>query len=302
MNLPRGYAHPAYAEVYRGFGIPHRLEASGGTVLLRNIAGTDLRDAMGCYPIFCCHEWQGLATDLEVLARNTVSLVLVADPFHGPHLAALHKLFDHVVPFKTHYIADTDRPIEAFVPKSRLRAARRALRKLTVEIAEDPPSLVDDWLRLQVEACTKRRPTGMNVLPREAVERLFAVVGLVVLRAVHEGNTVGMHVVFHQDDVVFGHFGAYSAVGYRLGASTALHVCGIEYFSGKARWIDWGGVPGGADADTGLSHFKQDFSSTRRTVFLCGRVFDRATYERLTARLTPNPHPYFPAYRQGELI
>ena len=49
-----------------------------------------------------------------------------------------------------------------------------------------------------------------------------------------------MHLMVVSGDVVYGHLGAYSEIGYRVDASYALHAWEIEYFRGKAEWIDWG--------------------------------------------------------------
>lgn len=141
---------------------------------------------------------------------------------------------------------------------------------------------------------------GINSLSREEINRLLQVPGMVALRATHQGKTVGMHLEFHQGDIVFGHFASYAPDAYGLNVSTLLHVCEIEYFSDKARWIDWGGVPGLADEKNGLSQFKMSFSNTTRIAFLCGSVMNRPVYEHLSASCTDANTSYFPAYRAGE--
>jgi hypothetical protein len=302
-NAMTGYAHPAFAEVYREFGTARALKNCGGFVLERAIGDTGLHDAMGCYPLFCCRDWSGLRQDTEVLSTDLVSLVLIADPFHAPVQRELGELFDHVVPFKTHYVADLHRPIQQYVSKSRLRGARKALRKITIDIPLNPEALANDWHKLHSEMASRRRLTGITALSTSALERLFRVPGLIVLRATHNGETVGMHVVFLNRDTVYCHFAAYSALGYTLGASTALYVCDIEHFSGKARWIDWGGVPGGGEQPSGsLTYYKQAFASDQRTVYLCGKIFDKIAYHGLLRPLHQTTVPYFPAYRSGEFI
>jgi hypothetical protein len=47
-----GYAHPSYAKSFSEFATPVELPHCGGWALERTIAGSGLRDAMGCYPIF----------------------------------------------------------------------------------------------------------------------------------------------------------------------------------------------------------------------------------------------------------
>src|SRR5438094_531863 len=112
-----GYAHPAFAAVYRDLGTVRLLPHCGGFVLERTVGHTGLRDAMCCYPLFCCQDWGGLQKDLESMNGDLVSLVLVADPFGAPAEAGLTSLFDLVVPFKTHYIADLSRPVSEYVSK-----------------------------------------------------------------------------------------------------------------------------------------------------------------------------------------
>src|SRR3954454_7355488 len=76
-----GYLHPNYAHSLAEFGQPVALPASGGCVLERNIPDSDLRDAMGCYPLFCCLDWTGLKDDFAMLAGRLVSVAAVIDPF-----------------------------------------------------------------------------------------------------------------------------------------------------------------------------------------------------------------------------
>ena len=96
----------------RSDGRPIRwLPASGGWLLERPIAGSDYRDAMGCYPLFVCRDWGGLAADLEPLRHELVSLALVTDPFGQYDEALLHGCFDVVMPFKPHFVADLSQPI-----------------------------------------------------------------------------------------------------------------------------------------------------------------------------------------------
>lgn len=99
----RGYLHPAYAAALSEFGSPRLLPRSGGWVLDRTIPSTPFRDAMGCYPLFCCDDWAALPGDLSTNEDEMVSLSLVADPCgqHSPE--GLRQPFRDVVrPFKEH--------------------------------------------------------------------------------------------------------------------------------------------------------------------------------------------------------
>jgi hypothetical protein len=55
-----------------------------------------------------------------------------------------------------------------------------------------------------------------------------------------------------------------------------------------------------ADAAGGLTAFKRGWATGTRQAFFCGRVFDRTTYDALTAALPRSTSGYFPAYRCGE--
>lgn len=300
MTAWTGYANPDYAGIYSALGAPVALPISGGTLLRRKIPGTDMHDLMGCYPVFCCADWSALRGDIAALGQGDVSVVLVADPFLDGGKDRLSQIFDIVRPFKTHYIADLSQPLDHFVPAKRLREAHRALRKLEVEVAPTPSALVDDWMDLQARSRHAAHASGVNRLSRDEAARLFDLPEIVILRALDRGRTVGMHVEIQQGDVVFGHFATYDPDAYRLGVSPALHLCELEHFTGRARWYDHGGVPGTEDANNGLSRFKQDFSNTTRTAFLCGSVLDRDAYDRLSAQGITAKDFYFPAYRAAE--
>lgn len=297
MSPATGYAHPDFAKVYAHIGEPVSLVASGGTLLRREIAGTSLTDLTGCYPFFCCADWSALGDDLAAIGKDDVSVVLVTDPFIDDRAEQLEQDFGFARPFKTHYVADLSKPLASFIPPERMREARSAARRLDVEVAPSPAAWVGDWLALWDRSRHAPDPSGENRLPREAVVRLFEVPGVVVIRATDRGRTVGMHVEFHQGDIVHGHFAAYDPDYYRLGVSTLLNVFELEHFASRARFYNHGGVPGVQDGQNGLSRFKRDFSNTTRTAFLCGSVFDSAAYDRLAGHKAGSQPPFFPAYR-----
>lgn len=297
MSPVMGFAHPDFAQVYADLGQPVSLAGSGGTLLRRRIAGTDQTDLTGCYPFFCCADWSALDDDLALLRQDDVSLVLVADPFCEAPVERLARLFDFARPFKTHYVADLSKPLASFVSPDRIRQARKAARELEVEVAPSPPAMVDDWLSLWERSRHADHASGETRLSREAAERLFRVPGIVVIRALHRGRTVGMHVEVQQGDVIHGHFATYDPECYRLGVSALLNLYELEYFAARARFYNHGGVPGREDRQNGLSRFKQDFSNTTRTAFLCGSVLDPAAYARLTTRKIDPGSAFFPAYR-----
>jgi len=297
MPPAAGYAHPDFGRVYANLGEPVALAHCGGTLLRRPIPATRQHDLVGCYPFFCCANWEALGDDLAGLAQDDVSLVMVADPFvEGPE-ERLEPLFDFARPYKTHYIADLSKPLASFVPSSRLREARNAARTLEVEVAPPGPTTVDEWLGLWRRSRHASQPSGQNDLSREAVERLFGVPGVTIVRALDGERTVGMHVEVQQGDIVHGHFATYDPEHYGSGVSTLLNVRELEHFATRARFYNHGGVPGSDDRRTGLSRFKQAFSNTTRTAFLCGSILDASAYARLTADGPAREPAFFPAYR-----
>ncbi|HAM51938.1 MAG TPA: hypothetical protein DCP92_15090 [Nitrospiraceae bacterium] len=75
----------------------------------------------------------------------------------------------------------------------------------------------------------------------------------------------------------------------------------IEYFSAKVRWLDLGGGAGlKNNAKDGLSEFKRGWSTGTRTVYFCGRIFDRKKYAEIENARGITETDYFPSYREGE--
>jgi hypothetical protein len=145
VPLPElGYAHARYAESLAEFGRPRRLDRSGAWILERSIPGSAFKDAMGCYPIFCCRDWSALRRDTEQLS-DLVSLTHVTDPFGEYDLSLLRECFpDLATPFKHHYVTDLTRKPETFVSEHR-RLQRTALesasRQFQIDTTQKQPQL-----------------------------------------------------------------------------------------------------------------------------------------------------------------
>ena len=77
----------------------------------RNIPNSDLIDAMGLYPMFFCRNWDGLGQDLKEQESNWIKIVLVTEPFAPLEIQQLNSLFDHAIPFKTHYLANFEKDL-----------------------------------------------------------------------------------------------------------------------------------------------------------------------------------------------
>ena len=298
----QGYGHPAYAASLSDFGTPRLLSRSGGWILERPIDGFSYRDAMGCYPLFVCEDWSQLEADLDQV-EGLVCLSLVTDPFGEYDRESLQRCFpDLLTLFKEHFIIDLSRAPETFVNSHHRRNARKAFSRLAVENCTNPPDALGDWIDLYRTLIERHHVTGIAAFSRESFASQLAVPGIVAFRAVSEDTTLGMLLWYEQGNRAYYHLGAYSASGYELGASFALFDYSIKYFAQRGfEWLSLGSGAGlGSSEESGLSRFKQGWSTGVRTAYLCGRIFEYERYEEiLTTRRMPRAK-YFPAYRAGE--
>jgi hypothetical protein len=299
LREQHAYAHPAYAQALFEFGKPVLLEQCGGWLLERPIPGSDARDAMGCYPLFSCRDWSGLAADLAGLAGALVTASLVADPFGPCDTRELSQVFDVVRPMKEHYIVDLSRPIEAIASKHHRYSVRRAFASVSVSLSHDPSAQLDDWLRLYGTLSRRKGLRGIRAFSPESFRRQHGVPGTTLFTAVVHAKTVGAHWFYVDGGVAYSHLAAFDEEGYRVGASYALQWAAIEHLSGVAAWLDLGGAPGTSDsAEHGLASFKRGWSTHRARAHLCGRILDPDRYASLSKDCERDD--YFPSYRRGE--
>jgi len=239
---------------------------------------------------------------LEDLGDELVSLALVTDPFGKYDPAYLRRCFkDVVIPFKEHFIVDLRRPMNEFVSKSRRKHAHRALRKVQVEVSQKPTQFVEEWVALYNTLIERHNVRGIRAFSRKAFAKQLSIPGMVMLRAVYQGITVGATLWFVQGEVSYSHLAAFSKVGYELRASYALNWFAIEYFSDKVRWLDLGGGAGiTKDGTDGLSLYKRGWSTDTRTVYFCGRIFNHERYAEIVKAKGISATDYFPVYRKGE--
>ena len=145
----------------------------------------------------------------------------------------------------------------------------------------------------------RRRIQGVAAFSRTSHIGQLSVPGAVVLCATVGGETVGMTLWYVQGSVVYYHLGAVTDEGYRRGAFFAMFADALERFADG--WLEWLDLGAGAglqhDPDDGLLRFKQGWATGSRVAYLCGRVFDPAAYEKLSAG---HGGHYFPAYRSEE--
>jgi hypothetical protein len=297
-----GYMHPGYAESLVEFGTPRELHRCGGWILERQIPGFPYRDAMGCYPLFCCQDWSQLYADLEDLGDELVSLALVPGPFGEYDEACLHRCFkDVVIPFKDHFIVDLRRPMNDVVSTHHRYYARKALKSLHIEECQEPTQFIDEWVALYANLIDRHNLKGIKAFSKRAFAKQLSIPGTVMLRAMHQDVVAGAQIWFVQGEVGYSHLTALNEAGYELRASYALYWSAIECFSDKVRWLDLGAGAGAkSDGTDGLSQFKRGWSTGTRTAYFCGRIFDPERYAEIVKAKGIAATDYFPAYRKGE--
>lgn len=299
-----GYRHPDYALSLADQGTLRRLEHSKGWIIERvTPCGSQFLDAMGLYPLCSCQDWQSLPSDIEHLrGSNLVSLILMSDPLLNERERKVFSLFDEVRPFKTHYLAELDRAPEQAASRHHAYYARKAAREIDVEVVEHPIHFLDEWQTLYAQLVAKHTITDMRAFSRESFTRLLGMPGVVLFRALRDGQLVGAQIFLLQDDVAFAHLAAFTDEGYEHGASYILDWHALEHFRGLAKYLNWGGGSGPVDAkEDGLARYKRGWSTEKRISWLLGIVFDQAAYTHLCKEAgRDRTVPYFPAYRYGE--
>lgn len=297
-----GYRHRRYAEAVAESNRVLTLRRSQGYILQRPVPGFAAFDGAGCYPLFACSDWSGLPADLEELSGSLISVTVVTDPFGHYDVDGLKQCFPHLLrPFKRHYIVDLGKRPDTFVCAHHRRNVRKALRQVEVEVCQNPGDHVEDWAHLYDCLVQRHRIEGRASFSRQSLAGQISTPGLFMLRAIVNGETVGMVQWFLQDEVAYYHLGAYSEAGYQVGASYALFWTSIEQLSSRAAHLDLGGNAGDADSsENGLARFKRGWATGFRTNYLCGRIFDESLYTRICRELHAPATSYFPAYRYRE--
>jgi hypothetical protein len=296
-----GYMHPGYAASLAEFGSPLELQRCEGWLLERDITGTGSKDAMGCYPLFACRDWSQLERDLVDLEGKLVCVTIVADPFGNHDRQLLERCFDTVSVIKEHYAADLTAPADAIVSKHNRSYALKALNHVKVQVCQKPIELLDEWVLLYHSLIERHAIRGIRAFSRKSFEKQLAVPGLVALRAERERVAVGIDLYYIQGDTAYAHLLACSPQGYRLRASYALKWYAILHFTGRVRWIDWGGGAGitARDAD-GLVAFKRGWATCTRPAYFCTKILDNLKYREIVRARGLGHSGYFPTYREGE--
>ena len=296
-----GYLHRLYVESLAEFGVPSELTSAGGWILERQTPVLGFRDAMGCYPLFCCRNWQRLGDDLNQLRDTLVSVSLVADPFGNYTPDLLKSYFDVVLPYKQHFVADLSLPLEQFTSARHRKYGRRALQNISIEVCSNPAARLDEWVRLYDHLIERHHIAGMKRFSRECFASQLSVPGLVMFRATEDDEPLSLDLWYVQGEVAQGHLVGTSPRGYELGVAYGLKLFILQYFTGKVRWVNLGSVPGvNADIVNGLGSFKRGWSSETRTAFFCGKVLNPRVYLELVRATRSESTDFFPAYRRGE--
>ena len=294
-----GYRHPLYAASLAEFGRPLELLSSGGWLLERPVPDFPDRDAMGCYPIFATKDWSSLGKDLADIGPRLVSVALVADPFGEFLVHELSSWFDRVVAFKEHYIVDFSKGL--LISKHHKYYSRRAAADVTVDVGPPNHEFAAQWSKLYESLVQRHQLKGIKAFSRASFEIQLKVPGMIVFRAMKNGELLGAHLWYQQQNVVYSHLAAATERGYESNCSYAIHSAVIEYFRSKVQWIDLGAGAGTSAHSDGLSRFKAGWSNSTRPAYFCGRILNPERYDALTQALCPRNTDYFPAYRSGEL-
>ncbi|HET6892479.1 MAG TPA: GNAT family N-acetyltransferase, partial [Pyrinomonadaceae bacterium] len=279
-----GYLHAQYSQSLSQFGTPRYLPESGSWIIERQIPDSQYFDASGCYPLFLCRDWSKLHVDLANVGNGLVCLSVVTDPFGEYDPAYLQECFpDVTMPFKEHFVIDLSRSPDTFVQSHHRRNTRKALQDIRVEKCENPIAYLDDWTTLYASLIERHAIKGIAAFSRKAFASQLRVPGIVVFRAEHHEATVGMLLWYGQGNRAYYHLGAYNSRGYELGASFALFDYSIRYFSEHGfAWLNLGSGAGiGDKSESGLSRFKQGWSTDIRTVYFCGRILDPDKYREI---------------------
>ena len=166
-----------------------------------------------------------------------------------------------------------------------------------------PATVFDEWVTLYDHLIQRHQITGMTAFSRASFAAQWQVPGLTVLRAIAQGETVGMTLWYQDEERVYYHLAAYSPRGYELKASYALFHAAMEHFAhAGARWLALGAGAGtDNDGSDGLTRFKRGWATETRPVYLGGRIFDQQAYARLVGPNAAAVSSYFPAYRHPSL-
>ena len=298
MSDVAGYASRAYAESLTEFGDVIDLPNCGGWLLGQTIAGAPECDAVGPYPLFSCRRWNELSGDLEALADRFVCAYGVIDPFAQTSADELARAFPNLCyAYKQHFAADLNRPLDSFVDSHHRRNIRKGLKNVEVRrLLSDAESLAA-WQLLYDCLIQRHDIRGIARFSAASFAKQFSVPGFNCFAAVDAEGICGMTLWYVDRGVAYYHLGAYNERGYAKSAAFAIFSTALQQFAAEGiQWAALGAGAGTMAADSGLTRFKQGWSTETRPAYLCGRILQPAAYERL-ATAAPTGTKFFPAYR-----
>gem|GEM_PF-121253 len=299
-GAPAGYLSRPYVDSLDVLGTPRRLPASGGWLLVRDVPGRGVRDAVAPYPLLLCQDWSRLGDDLGDAAADLVTVAGVTDPLAPVPGAALADAFpDLLRVHKQHFLADLADDPARRLPRHHRRRLRAAAGAVSV-VEVDPPAALETWCELYGVLRERHGITGVPAFSRRAFRRQLATPGVRVFAARAGTTDVAMLLWYRVRRIAYYHLGASSSAGYALGASYAAMHASLETLAadGCEVAVLGGGLRSDDPDRDGLARFKAGWSARTAPAFLVGRVTDHRLYARLCGR-PPRPPAlhYFPAYR-----
>jgi hypothetical protein len=170
-----------------------------------------------------------------------------------------------------------------------------------VEVCADPTAHAADWVTLYGHLIGRHGIRGIPAFSPRALTEQLRVPGLVMLRAVHHDDTVGITLWYRQGNAAYYHLGACTDLGYRLRASFSLHAFALTYFAPRLAWLSLGaGAGASGTGSSGLTRFKSGWATSLRIAYFCGRILNPARYAELSRARSTSSSRYFPSYRDGE--
>ena len=124
-----GYGASDYAQALSEFGTPRELRSRSWTCSNAPCRLHPCVDAMGCYPVFACHDWSRLSEDLEAFSARGQALVdrRLRKLDRADVAPDLRPRRDAV---QGAHIYDLTLPPNGTLARSHRRRARRALRRV----------------------------------------------------------------------------------------------------------------------------------------------------------------------------
>ena len=298
MSGPAGYASRAYAESLAEFGAVIDLPNCGGALLGQSIAGSAESDVVSPYPLFSCQRWNELSVDLDSLAERFVCAYAVIDPFAETNADELAQTFpDLCYAYKQHFAADLSRPLDSFIDSHHRRNIRKGLKNVEVRRLLPNAETLAAWQPLYDCLIERHDIRGIARFSATSFTKQFAVPGFDCFAAVDAEGICGMTLWYVDRGVAYYHLGAYNERGYSQSAAFAIFATALQQFAQEGiRWVALGAGAGTTAADSGLTRFKQGWSTETRPAYFCGRILQPAAYAKLAAA-APAETKFFPAYR-----